>query len=203
MWTEKYRPQKFDEVVGRDEIIDEIKNYLANNDMPHMIFIGAVGSGKTTLAHVIGNEYLDSFKDNDFLEINGSDDRGIDVIRNKIIKFAKHLSWSRKFKIIFLDEADALTPDAQFCLRRPMEIYAHNCRFIFTGNEDKFHDAIKDRCKVFEFKKLDTEAIVEYLKRICTLESIQIDDTLLNVIAKDSKGSMRKAVQELRAKLRG
>lgn len=134
-WTEKYRPKTLDDIIGQKEIVESLKAFVRQKNMPHLLFAGPAGIGKTTctlsLAHdLFGDDYRGNV-----LEMNASDERGIDVVRGVIKDFARVLSMSGvPFKIIFLDEADALTPDAQHALRRTMELYSNTTRFILSAN---------------------------------------------------------------------
>jgi len=169
--VEKYRPKKLDEIVGQDKIIQSIKALIKRygKKLPHMLFYGNAGTGKTTTAICIARElYGDSYKEY-FVEFNASDERGIDVIREKIKRIAK----MRGNKIIFLDEADALTPDAQHALRRIME--TGEGTFILTCNKIwKIIPPIKSRCVIYHFKDLDTKTVVKRLLEICKKEGVEI-----------------------------
>lgn len=194
IWIEKYRPDSFKEIVGQNEIITAIQNRL--NNLPHMIFEGKAGTGKTTTAHVI-SEVIGT----DFLELNSSEERGIDTVRGKIMSFAKHLSFNNApYKILFLDEADSMTSEAQLALRPLMEKHAHNCRFIIGCNFiDKIINPIKSRCKLYRFKPIDTESVIKRLKYIAEEENIyaSISDDDLRDIAERSRGDLRKAINDL------
>src|SRR3989338_1930107 len=161
IFIEKYRPGKFDEVVGQEVIVNRIKAMTEQENIPHMLFAGPPGTGKTTIALIIAKTL---FKDNwrqNFLETNASSDRGIDVIRETIKDFARTKPIGTNIpKIILLDEADALTRDAQNALRRTMEQYAENCRFILSANySSKIIEPIQSRCAMFRFKPLDKKEI--------------------------------------------
>jgi replication factor C small subunit len=135
IWTEKYRPSKFSEIVGQDNTVKRVEALTNSLNIPHMMFAGPAGTGKSTLALIVVKElYKDNWKEN-YLELNASDERGINVIREKVKNFARTKSIGNiPFKIIFLDEADALTPEAQQALRRTMENYSSTCRFILSCN---------------------------------------------------------------------
>ena len=194
VWYEKYRPQTLDEIVGQDEIIQAIKERL--NNLPHMIFEGNAGTGKTTTAKAISNEL-----GCDFMELNSSEERGIDTVRGKIISFAKHLSFNpTPYKILFLDEADSMTSDAQLCLRPVIEKYSHNCRFIIGCNYgEKIIPPLVSRCKKYRFKPVDKESISERLMFIAKKENLytSISDKDLEEIAERSRGDFRKAINDL------
>ncbi|OYT27682.1 MAG: Replication factor C small subunit [Candidatus Altiarchaeales archaeon ex4484_96] len=193
-WTEKYRPNRLDEMVGQTALVDRFKAYVKANSMPHLLFAGPAGSGKTTAALCITRELFGGIKGN-FLELNASDERGIDVVRTKIKDFARTRSISGEFKIIFLDEADALTPDAQNALRRTMENYARTCRFILSCNySSKIIDPIQSRCSVFRFRGLSDDAIRARLKYILGEEGVSFDDSGLDALVYLSEGDMRRAV---------
>ena len=194
VWYEKYRPQTLDEIVGQDEIIQAIKERL--NNLPHMIFEGNAGTGKTTTAKAISNEL-----GCDFMELNSSEERGIDTVRGKIISFAKHLSFNpAPYKILFLDEADSMTSDAQLCLRPVIEKYSHNCLFIIGCNYvDKIIPPLISRCKKYRFKPVDKESIIKRIMFIAKEEKLytSISNKDLEEIAERSRGDFRKAINDL------
>ena len=156
IWTEKYRPSKFEEVFGQDEIIKRVKNLTNSLNLPHLLFAGPAGTGKSTLAIIVAKELFKEYWRENYLELNASDARGIDVIRQEVKNFARTKSLgSVPFKIIFLDEADALTKEAQQALRRTIENFTSTCRFILSCNfSSKIIDPIQSRCVVFRFKLL-------------------------------------------------
>ena len=153
MWTEKYRPKKLKEIIGQKPITDRLQKFLVERDLPHLLFAGPAGTGKTTAIIAFANELFgDNFQGN-FLELNASDQRGIDVIRNRVKSFARTRPLGDvPFKIISLDEADSLTRDAQHALRRTMERYVTSCRFCLICNySSRIIDPIQSRCAVFRF----------------------------------------------------
>ena len=154
IWTEKYRPSSFEEVKGQKEIVSKVKAFVSARNMPHLLFSGPAGVGKTTLSLVIAKQLFgDAWKQNT-LELNASDERGIDVIRVKVKDFARTKAIGDvPFKLIYLDESDALTKEAQQALRRTMENYTKTCRFILSCNySTTIIDPIPPRCAVFIFK---------------------------------------------------
>ncbi|MBT5215827.1 AAA family ATPase, partial [Candidatus Woesearchaeota archaeon] len=172
MWTEKYRPSKFSEVYGQKDIVEKVKAFVEKGNMPHLLFAGPAGIGKTTLSLVIAKELFGENWRNNLLETNASDERGIDVIRNKVKDFARTKAIGTKFpKIVYLDECDNLTKEAQQALRRTMESYSGTARFILSCNyPSKIIDPIQSRCAVFKFKPLNKEDIVELMGSIATKE---------------------------------
>ena len=135
IWIEKYRPATLNDVVGQREIVERLKNYVGAQSLPHLLFTGTAGIGKTTSAVALAREFFGDDWQVNFRELNASDERGIDVVRNQIKQFARTAPMGKAtFKILFLDEADALTNDAQSALRRTMENYAQTCRFILSCN---------------------------------------------------------------------
>lgn len=199
IWTEKYRPKNLDEVVGQKHVTERLKAYVSANNMPHLLLTGPAGTGKTTCSLAIAKEMFgDGWKGN-FIELNASDERGIDVVRGKIKEFARTAPLGgAEFKIIFMDEADALTSDAQAALRRTMEKFSKICRFILSCNySSKIIDPIQSRCAVFRFKPLTKEDIREFLMRIVTNENISIDSDALEALVHVARGDMRRAVNSL------
>ncbi|ABR55308.1 Replication factor C [Methanococcus vannielii SB] len=198
-WVEKYRPENLDEVVGHQEIIKRLKNYVEKKSMPHLLFSGSPGVGKTTAALCLAKDlYGNTWKEN-FLELNSSDERGIDVIRTKVKDFARTKPiGDAPFKVIFLDESDALTSDAQNALRRTMEKYSDICRFVLSCNyPSKIIPPIQSRCAIFRFSPLKTEDLVKNLKEISEKESINVEKSGMDAIIYVSEGDMRKAINVL------
>ena len=199
IWTEKYRPKNLDEVVGQKHVTERLKAYVSSNNMPHLLLTGPAGTGKTTCSLALAKEMFgDEWKGN-FIELNASDERGIDVVRGKIKEFARTAPLGKaEFKIIFMDEADALTSDAQAALRRTMEKFSKICRFILSCNySSKIIDPIQSRCAVFRFKPLSKEDVSEFLGMIVKNEGIQIDDDAKEALIHVARGDMRRAVNSL------
>jgi len=199
IWIEKYRPQKLDDIVGQDEIVERLSSYVKSGNLPHLLFTGSAGVGKTTAAVTLAREFFrDSWQMN-FRELNASDERGIDVVRNQIKQFARTTPLGdATFKILFLDEADALTTDAQSALRRTMESYAQTCRFILSCNySSKIIDPIQSRCAIYRFKPLGEAAVKEEVHRIARKEGLSITKEAMDAIIYIAQGDMRKAINAL------
>ena len=196
IWTEKYRPKKLDDVVGQKNIITALKQFIEKKSLPHCLFAGKQGIGKTTTALCIAHELYGNQWKNNFLELNASDERGIDTIRTKVKDFARTLSFDKNtFKIIYLDEADALTRDAQQALRRMMEKYVNTCRFILSVNySSRIIPPIQSRCAVFRFLPIKKEKIKKYLNSIIEKESVKIDDKAVDLIIDYTEGDLRQSI---------
>jgi len=201
IWTEKYRPKKFSEVVGQDEIIKRVQSLTNSLNIPHLLFAGPAGTGKSTLAIVTVKElYGENWKEN-FLELNASDERGINVVREKVKTFARTKSIGNvPFKIIFLDEADALTPEAQQALRRTMENYSSTCRFILSCNySSKIIDPIQSRCILFRFKLLEKKDIEKIIQIIAERENLSLNLEAIEILYEGSEGDCRKCINILQS----
>lgn len=194
IWTEKYRPRDFDEIKGQDEIVRRVEAFVKKKNMPHLLFAGPAGVGKTTLALVVARKLFGERWHENFLELNASDERGIDVVRVKVKDFARTRAIGDfPFKIIYLDECDALTKDAQQALRRTMENYTQTCRFILSCNySSKIIDPIQSRCSVFRFKPLSKEDVYKIIDKIAKHEGLHIDAKAKEALYEISEGDCRK-----------
>ncbi|MFB5648983.1 MAG: replication factor C small subunit, partial [Candidatus Nitrosomaritimum aestuariumsis] len=202
MWVEKYRPTKLSEIVNQTEIIGSLEALIKDpTDMPHLMFSGSAGVGKTTAALCIANQILgDNFKDYT-LELNASDERGIGMVREKVKKFSRFAGMGEvPFKIIILDEADEMTADAQTALRRIIEDTAKICRFIFIANNiSKIIDPIQSRCATFKFTTIPEEDLIKRLEEIAKNEKVKFDKKGLKAIYDYSEGDMRHAINLMQA----
>jgi replication factor C small subunit len=188
-------------VVGQEEVIKRLRSYVESGNLPHLLFSGPPGVGKTASAIAIAKDLFGETWSNNFTELNASDERGIDVVRNKIKNFARTSPLGEAdFKIIFLDEADALTSDAQSALRRTMEKYTSTCRFILSCNySSKIIEPIQSRCAVYRFSPISQEAILQRIEFIAEKEGFMITDEGMEAIIYVSHGDMRKAINTLQA----
>lgn len=201
IWTEKYRPSKFSEVKGQKDIVRRLKAFVEQKNMPHVLFAGPPGVGKTTLSLVVVKELFgDSYKEN-FLELNASDERGIDVVRVKVKDFARTRALGNvPFKIIYLDECDALTKEAQQALRRTMENYTKTCRFILSCNySSKIIDPIQSRCAVFRFKPLENDQIHDIIEKVALQEELTVTKEAYDALIEVSEGDCRKVENVLQS----
>jgi replication factor C small subunit len=202
-WVEKYRPRSLDDVVNQTGIVKRLKQFIKDESMPHLIFAGPAGTGKTTSALALVRELYGRKMavNTTYLELNASDARGIDVIRSYIKDFAKaRPPVDIPFKILILDEADNMTAPAQQALRRTMENYTKNCRMILICNySNKIIPPIQSRCVVFRFSLLNNDDIKERIKFIAKEEKIKISADGLNALVDVSKGDCRRAINYLQS----
>lgn len=194
IWTEKYRPENFSDLHGQDEIVKRVQAFVQQKNMPHLLFSGPAGVGKTSLALVIAKQLFKDGWHQNFLELNASDERGIDIVRNKVKDFARTKAIGDvPFKIICLDESDALTREAQQALRRTMENYTKTCRFILACNySSKIIDPIQSRCAVFHFRPLKKENILAIIQKIAQKENLKIDPAAQEALFNISEGDCRR-----------
>ena len=199
MWSEKYRPVILAEIRNQVDVVNRLKRFAETKAMPHCLFAGPPGSGKTTaalcLAHdLFGERFMDAF-----LELNASDARGIDVIRTTVKEFARIATISEvPFKILVLDEADNMTADAQHALRRTMERYTDTCRFVLSCNySGRIIEPIQSRCAIFRFVPLEAEDVSAYVKIIAEKERVHLTEPGLRALTESSEGDLRKAINTL------
>lgn len=201
VWVEKYRPKKLDDVIGQDVVIKGLKSYVESKNLPNLLFSGPAGTGKTASATALVKELFgDTWRDT-FIELNASDERGIEVVRGKIKDFARSSTiGDAEFKVIFLDESDALTSDAQSALRRTMENYTDICRFILSCNySSKIMEPIQSRCSVYKFRRLPDDAIIERIIYISKEENLDISPGAINAIKYAAQGDLRRAINALQS----
>ena len=199
IWLEKYRPKTLSDVVGQEDIVERLQSYVKAGNLPHLLFAGPAGVGKTTCALALARDLFKEDWQQNYNELNSSDERGIDVVRHKIKDVARLAPFGgTPFKIIFLDEADNLTADAQAALRRTMETYTKTSRFILSANySSRLIEPIQSRCAVFRFRPLRPEAIQEYVTRIAKAEKLKITDEGMEALVYVAQGDMRRAVNSL------
>ena len=201
-WVEKYRPKNIDDVL-HPPIVNFIKNLMTNDFFPHMIFYGVAGTGKTSTIFAIANEYFPDEAGKYILELNASDDRGISVVRSQIKEFCQLQIINKpgmnvKYKLVILDEADALTDDAQGALRRIIETYTFNTRFCLICNYlSKLIDAILSRSLVIIFPKITDKTMKEAINKISKSENIKLSQEQLKNIIFSSNGDLRKGINLL------
>ena len=198
-WTEKYRPKSLSEVMGQEETVKSLEAFVAAQNMPNMLFAGPPGIGKTTATLALAKDLYGADIEGNLLELNASDERGIGIVRGKIKDFARSVSMRGvPFKLIFLDEADALTPDAQHALRRTMEMYSSVTRFILSCNySSKIIEPVQSRCAVFRFLPLTDSQVHKMIKYVAKKEGVEVDEKAEEAICYVSGGDMRKAINAL------
>lgn len=201
MWAEKYRPKTLGDMVNQREIVERLKSFVKSQNVPHCIFAGPPGTGKTTAALCLARDlYSDAYREH-IMELNASDERGINVVRETVKTFARARSIGEiPFKIMILDESDNMTADAQQALRRTMERYTETCRFIMCANySGKIIEPIQSRCAPFRFTFLPREEQDKYLKHIAENENVKLQKDGLDAIFEVCGGDLRKAINTLQA----
>ncbi len=201
LWIEKYRPKNFDEIVGQEHVIKRVKSMVKDKNLPHLLLVGPAGTGKTSLILVIAYElYKERWREN-ILELNASDSRGIDVIRSEVKNFAKTKPIGGvPFKICILDEADALTKEAQQALRRTMEKYSSTCRFCLLANYgSKIIEPIQSRCAIFRFRPLTKQDVKKIVERVAKQEKLKIQENAYDYLFDVSQGDVRRLLNILQS----
>jgi len=201
IYAEKYRPERLTEVINQKHVVERVKAFVKEKNIPHMLFAGPAGTGKTTVALCIAKELYGKKWRQNVLELNASDARGIDVIRGQVKDFARTKPIGEiSYKIIILDEADALTPEAQQALRRTMENFTHVSRFILICNwSSKIIEPIQSRVAVFRFRNLEESEIKKFIQRIVKGEKLKIAENAIKAIVYISEGDLRKVANLLQA----
>lgn len=214
-FVEKYRPSTLEEIISQDHVVKTIKKFLDKNSLTHLLFYGTAGTGKTTCAKAIANFLYGKNKPGNLLELNASDERGIDIVKEQIKNFCQTLNSFSNFnsmndsdkedknffKLVMLDEADMMTTDAQSALRRIMEKYTNNVRFILICNQlHKIHPAVQSRTMRLRFRPIQKEKCINRLKEICKYENINYEnDETLQTIIDLGERDMRKMLNLLEA----
>jgi len=201
IWSEKYRPRDFSDIYGNSHVIERVKAFIEAKNMPHLLFSGPAGSGKTATSLVIAKKLFQNSWHENFLELNASDARGIDVVRQEVKSFARTRAIGEvPFKIILLDECDALTKEAQQALRRTMEQFTTTCRFILScNNSSKIIDPIQSRCAVFKFRPRELKDIESFISQVSKNEKFKINDKAIKIIYEMTRGDLRRVINILQA----
>ena len=199
LWVERHRPRTVSDIRGQSSVVQRLVSYAKVSDFPHLLFAGPPGTGKTTAAMALTRDVFGEDYRNNLLEMNASDERKLESIRSKVKQFARTSPYGgAKFKIIFLDEADALTNDAQGALRRIMEQYAHTCRFILSCNySSKIIEPIQSRCAVFRFRPLPDAEVMSQVMDVAKLEGVSLANDAAEALVRISQGDLRKAITAL------
>lgn len=199
IWVEKYRPTSLKEVVGQDAVVGMLQGLVKARNLPHLLFSGPAGTGKTSCAVAVARELFGKEWRVNFHELNASDERGIDVIRTKVKEFARTAPLGDVgFKVIFLDEADHLTDDAQAAFRRTMEQYSHITRFVLSCNySSRIIEPIQSRCAVFRFRPLRDEDVARIVKRVAKEEGLKLEEDGLAAVLYVARGDSRRAINTL------
>jgi replication factor C subunit 3/5 len=204
-WIEKYRPNSVSEIVGNTQVISILNNMVEKNSLPHLILFGSSGTGKTSTILAFAKKIYGKFYRHMILELNGSDDRGINVVREQIKEFCstnnnlyKMFSKKNMYKMVILDEVDSMTLDGQFALRRIIENYTENTRFCLICNYiTKITPALRSRCLAFRFEPLNTDYILDKLYDIMDKENVDLEDDIIDKIVIKSDGDLRKGINML------
>ena len=202
MWVEKYRPTKLSEIINQTEIIGSLKALIKDpTDMPHLLFSGSAGVGKTTTALCLSRQILGEYAKDCTLDLNASDERGIGMVREKVKKFSRFAGMvDVPFKIIILDEADEMTSDAQTALRRIIEDAAKICRFILIANNvSKIIQPIQSRCAAFKFTSVSEVDVIARLEEIAKKEKVKTDKKGLKAVYEYTEGDLRHAINLMQA----
>ena len=198
MWVEKHRPQTVRDIRGQAATVERLAAYADGGTFPHLLFAGPPGTGKTTAALALCSDVFGERSSENLLEMNASDERKLESIRTKVKQFARTSPLGVDFKVIFLDEADALTADAQGALRRIMEQYAETCRFILSCNySSKIIEPIQSRCAVFRFRPLADDQVRMQIQAVSESEGIELDEDACEAIVHVSLGDLRRAITAL------
>jgi replication factor C small subunit len=199
IWVEKYRPRSLADMVGQEGVVPLLRAYASRRSLPHLLFAGAPGTGKTTAALALAHDLLGEEWRQNFLELNASDERGIDTVRTTIKGYARSAPIGGVgFKLLFLDEADNLTSEAQGSLRRMMERYSSACRFILSCNySSRIIEPIQSRCAVFRFRGMSVDDMRRQLERVAKGEKLTVADDAYAAIAEQADGDLRRATNLL------
>jgi len=207
-WVEKYRPRTVTDVAYQDQVVDVLKKSLSGADLPNLLFYGPPGTGKTSTILAAARDLFGDIYRQRILELNASDERGIQVVREKVKNFAQQTASGKRsdgtpcppFKIIILDEADSMTKDAQSALRRTMEKCSRSTKFCLICNYvSRIIEPITSRCSKFRFKPIAKDILVNRIKMICDKESVKISDSGLEAVITTSEGDLRKAITSLQS----
>lgn len=198
-WTEKHRPESLDEIKGHDHVVNRMKNWVDDDEMPHVLFAGPQGTGKTAMVQSFCREKYGEDWRNNMLELNASDDRGIDTVRDRVKQFSRTGTvGEHEFSVVFLDEVDSMTNDAQAALRRVMEDFADRTRFFLSCNyPSQIIDPIQSRCASFQLSGLTDNDVEELVIEVAAHEGIDIGDEAVELVAQDARGDARKAITTL------